>query len=151
MPEAIVLVGCSKGNLTFQASHGQFSSDHRFLAASLTKLFISWFTLQGVEEKQLCLEDKLTVYLDWELLEGKHVFEGQADGIELTVANLLYQTSGLSVCYLEGADNLAERLVQKDYSASVQDRIRLTKSLEAHFKPRTSGFIVVWSRRRVTC
>lgn len=139
VPEATLLVGCSKGNLTYQASHGHFSSDHRFLAASLTKLFISCLILQLVEEKKLSLEDKLTVYLDRELLEGLHVFEGQDDSFELTVANLLYQTSGLPDCYLEGADNFAEDLVHGDYSAGIQDRIRLTKNLEAHFKPGTSG------------
>lgn len=137
--EAILLIDGSKDDQIYQTSQGNFSKDDHFLAASLTKLFISALILKLVDENRLRLEEPLGGYFDRELLEGLHVFEGQDLSAELRVADLLCQTSGLADCYVEGETPLVEQLLAGDFSISIQERIRLTKALGAHFRPAAPG------------
>lgn len=139
VPEAILFIEDSKGTFTHQARQGELTIDRPFLAASLTKMFVTCLILQLVEEERLNLADGLVSYFDRGTLEGLHVFEGKDYSFDLTVADLLFQTSGLADSYLEGPSNFSKRLVSEDFSVTNEERIQLTKSLSAHFKPGTTG------------
>lgn len=139
VPEAVLLVESSQDAFTHQAIHGDYSIDHPFLTASLTKLFTTCLILQLVEEGPLKLDDHLEHYLSSQALEGLHTIEGKDASFDLTIRHLLFQTSGLPDIYQEGSSNFSERLLREDFRVSNQERLKLTKNLPAHFKPGAQG------------
>ncbi len=72
------------------------NGDEPFIAASITKIFISVIILQMQEEAKLSIEDKVIQYLDPDLIRQLTTFGGNSHEEVLTIEHLLRHTSGIS-------------------------------------------------------
>src|SRR5699024_5117466 len=66
-----------------------------FTVASITKLFTTACMLILREQDKLALDDEVTIYFVGEPLSGLHVYKGEECSSKITIAHLLFQTSGL--------------------------------------------------------
>jgi D-alanyl-D-alanine carboxypeptidase len=135
--EAVLLVENTKGDLSVSCGYGDKHRDSPLTMASTAKLFTTVCILQLWEQGRLSLEDKVARYVDEAVLEGLHVFKGRGYSLELTLADLLFQTSGLPDYFEEGS-NMRKRTLTEDYSISFAQMVEMTKNLRPHFAPRHS-------------
>lgn len=70
--------------------------------ASITKLFTTTCILILLEQGKLSLNNKISEYFDENIIKGIHIYNGKDYSFELTISDLLFQTSGLPDVYLEG-------------------------------------------------
>lgn len=93
------------------AENEQFTTDHQFIIASLTKPITATAVLQLVEEGQLQLDAKVSNWLDLGVLNSLTAINGVGHGADLTVRQLLNHTSGIfdylnnGQVHLEGFQN----------------------------------------------
>jgi CubicO group peptidase (beta-lactamase class C family) len=103
-------------------SHGdRVTADTPFLLASVSKSITAVGIMQLVEAGKLRLDAPVTEYLPW--------FKMGGSGGAITVANLLYQTSGLPE--IEGQNAHLRRDAPDALEAGVRDLARVS----LHFKP----------------
>lgn len=69
------------------------------------------------------------------MLNNLHMYRGREYSKELTLSNLLFQTSGLPDIYEEGRNRTKKRAIQKDMQFNFDDIITMTKQLKPHFAP----------------
>lgn len=88
--------------------------------ASVGKLFTSTIVSMLYEQDRLSFDDRISTYLDEELMQGLHVYKGTEYSQEITIGQLLQQRSGLY-------DNfwpLVKRLLEDDtFDMSPRDAI----------------------------
>lgn len=107
--------------------------------ASITKLFTTTCILILLEQGKLSLKDKIIKYFDINTLNGIHVYNGNDYSSELTISDLLFQTSGLPDVYFEGKDIVRNRIIKDDIYISSSDTITMVKNLKPHFEPGRKG------------
>jgi D-alanyl-D-alanine carboxypeptidase len=100
--------------------------------ASVGKLFTS--TIIGLlhEEGKLSFEDKISRYLDHELLDGLHVYKGKDYSSEIQIRHLLNQSSGLPDNFYPLFDKL---LKNHDFSMPPREAVEWTKENAAPSAP----------------
>lgn len=135
--ECICLIENGKGDYRWSRGYGGRELETPFLMASITKLFTTACIIKLLEDSRLKLTDKVSEYLDPDLLKGIHVFKGTDYSYMLTIAHLLFQTSGLPDWFLDGKTSYAKRMVQEDFSFSFEDVLEATKTIEPKFAPDT--------------
>ena len=133
--EGILLIENTKGDFSFSKGYGGKELDSPILMASITKLFTTTCTLKLFEQGKLSLNDKVYNYFKPNILNGIHTYKGKDYSSELTISDLLFQTSGLPDVFLEGKDNMKNRIIQEDYYISFPDMINRVKDLKPHFDP----------------
>lgn len=133
--EATILIENTNGDFTHSINYGKKDIDSPLLMASITKLFTTACIFHLVDQGKLSLEDKITKYMNSDTLKGLQTYKGHDYTSELTIRNLLFQTSGLPDVFEEGKQNLRKQLVTEDVSIHFHDMITLTKELRAHFPP----------------
>jgi len=131
--EAVLLAENLEGDFSIKNEYGGRNIHSPLLLASITKLFITACILILQEKNKLSLEDTLTVYFDERTLKGLHIFRGKEYSREITIANLLFQTSGLPDWFEEGG--FKKLAVQKDFCVDFEEMLDKTKSLKSHFSP----------------
>jgi len=134
--EAVLLVENTKGDFSFSKGYGGKEIDSLFLMASITKLFTTACILILSEQKRLSLDDKITQYFNNSILKGLHVYAGNEYTSELTIVDLLFQTSGLPDVYEEGKGSTKKRLIEEDFYFTLEEQIAGTKKLRPHFAPK---------------
>jgi CubicO group peptidase (beta-lactamase class C family) len=112
-----------------------FQADTPFLLASVSKPITAVGIMQLVEAGKLRLNAPVTEYLPW--------FKVGGSGGAITVANLLYQTSGLPE--IEGQNVHLRRDAPDALEAGVRDLARVSQ----HFKPGSSWEYELSSARRL--
>ena len=132
--EAVLLVENTKGDMSACYGYGGKHGDSPLTMASTAKLFTTVCILQLWEQDRLSLEDKVARYVDEEVLEGLHVYKGREYSFELTVADLLFQISGLPDYFEEGS-NMRKRTITEDYHITFDQMVKQTKKLRPHFAP----------------
>ncbi|MBU5425065.1 beta-lactamase family protein [Tissierella pigra] len=137
--EGILLIENTSGEFSLMKRYGEKELNSPLLMASITKLFTTTCILILLEQNKLSLEDKIVNYFDINILKGIHVYKGREYSFELTVSDLLFQTSGLPDVYLEGENSLINRIIQEDFHINFCDTISSVKKLKPHFKPRKKG------------
>lgn len=135
--ECICLIENGKGDYRWSKGYGGRELETPFLMASITKLFTTASIIKLLEDSKLMLTDQIAEYLEPDLIKGIHVFRGTDYSYKLTIANLLFQTSGLPDWFLDGKTSYAKRMVQEDFSFSFEDVVEATKKLEPKFAPDT--------------
>lgn len=70
--------------------------------ASITKMFTTACVLKLCENEQLSLDDKLPLYFTEKQLKGLHVYKVHEYSFDLTISDLLFQTSGLPDIFEDG-------------------------------------------------
>ncbi|WP_207649544.1 serine hydrolase domain-containing protein [Desulfitobacterium chlororespirans] len=107
------------------------------MIASITKLFTTACILILQEQGEISLDNKVTKFFGHSMLSGLHVYKSQEYSYELTLYDLLFQTSGLPDAYEETRNSIKKRVIYEDAYISFDDMIEIAKSLEPHFAPRT--------------
>jgi len=91
--EAVILVENTKGDFSFDLGYGGRTVDSPIFTASIGKLFTTTCILILEKQNKLVLSDPLTKYFDLSILDGLHIFKGVDYSNQLTISNLLFQTS----------------------------------------------------------
>ncbi len=135
--EAVLFVENENSDFSYNQGYGNKNIDSPILMASITKLFTTTCILALQEQDMLSLDDKITNYFDNSVLGGLHVFRGKEYSQELTISDLLFQTSGLPDVYEEGENSFKLRVIKEDFFYTFNDLVVMTKKLKPHFQPRT--------------
>jgi len=101
----------------------KLQGDELFIAASITKTFVSVCILQMEEEGLLSLEDNVIRYLDEQTIKELTTFEGKSFEKELTLEHLLRHTSGINDYLDKGQVHLDAYKNEPDRRYSLQERI----------------------------
>jgi CubicO group peptidase (beta-lactamase class C family) len=140
--EAVLFVESTKGDFSERHGYGGRDIDTPMIMASITKMFTTACVLKLCEEKRMSLDDKLPLYFSDEDLRGLHVLGGHEYSRDLTVSDLLFQTSGLSDSFEsanQSASAMMKAILREDVFLSFDDAIAETKLLKPRFAPNTGG------------
>lgn len=135
--ESVLFIQNGNGDFSYKNEYGGKSIDAPLLMASITKLFTTTCILILLEQGKLSLDDKVTRFFDDGKLSGLHLYKGQEYTAKLTIAHLLFQTSGLPDVSEEGKNNLRKRVLQEDMNITIDEIIAFTKEMKPHFAPDT--------------
>ncbi|MBN1380213.1 MAG: beta-lactamase family protein [Deltaproteobacteria bacterium] len=127
-----------------QNSGTPMTKDTPIYIASITKLYTAAVVMRLHEKNFLSLDDPMSKYLPDKLIGGIHVYEGKDYSRDITIRQLLSQTSGIADYYSEkGQDgkSLFELFLEEpDRSWTVDETIeRARKDLKPHFPPGTGA------------
>ena len=134
--EAVLYVENSSGDFSESYGYGGQNIDSPMVLASVTKLFTTACILKLAEDKHLSLDDKISLYIDNEILRGLHVYKNVEYSYDLTISNLLFQTSGLPD-YFNHSKLVNDAIQNKDTYITFEQYIEETKKLAPHFAPNT--------------
>jgi D-alanyl-D-alanine carboxypeptidase len=87
------------GRVNFQGGVGNATADSAYFIASITKMFTATVIMQLADEGLLDLDASIKHYLPDLQLDGIHVYDGVDYSKQLTVYQLMHQTSGLADYY----------------------------------------------------
>lgn len=135
--EAVLFVENKKGDFSYNKGCSGKDINSPLLMASVTKLFTTTCILALKERGKLSLDDKITKYFDSTVLDGLHIYKGKEYSFELTISDLLFQTSGLPDVYEDGENNVKNRVIIEDFFYTFNDILEMTKKLDPHFEPGT--------------
>ncbi|MDW0118532.1 serine hydrolase domain-containing protein [Sporosarcina thermotolerans] len=135
--ESVLFIQNRNGDFSYKNEYGGKSIDAPLLMASITKLFTTTCILILLEQGKLSLDDKVTRFFDNGKLNGLHLYKGQEYTAKLTIAHLLFQTSGLPDVSEEGKNNLRKRVLHEDMNITIDELIALTKKMKPLFAPNT--------------
>ncbi len=132
--EAALLVE-DTGGFTYSEGYGGKDVDSPMVIASITKLFTTACILILCERGRLSLEEGLPAYFNPRLLRNLHLYKGKDYSYELTIYDLLHQTSGLPDVYIEGGRSLRRDVIEQDLYIDFERMLALAKALKPHFAP----------------
>lgn len=132
-----------QGNFEWAGASGNMNKASSFFIASTTKLFVTTIILQLIEQNKLSLEDKISNFLNPEILSGLHLFNQNKYSEKITIENLLAHTSGIPD-YFQDKNKAGKSLEDKlksgqDCKWTAEEAIERSKSIQAHFIPGTKG------------
>jgi D-alanyl-D-alanine carboxypeptidase len=121
------------------------TKDTPIYIASVTKLYTATIIMRLYEKGALSLNDPMSRYLPEELIRGIHVYKGRDYSQEITIKQLLSNTSGIADYYTErpkGGKSVFESLLENpERTWRVDETIEWTRDkLEPHFRPGTDAF-----------
>jgi CubicO group peptidase (beta-lactamase class C family) len=132
-----------KDGLIWEGASGNIGPGQLYFIASTTKLFTTAIVLNLRSKGLLSLDDKISRYLDQQVVNGLHVFKGNDHSAELTVRHLLSHTSGLPDYFQNKGANgksLEDDLIgKKDQHWTFGEAIDRTKKIKPLFVPGTKG------------
>jgi len=134
--EAVLFVENSSGDFSKSYGHGGRTIDSPMVLASVTKLFTTACVLKLVEDGRLSLDDKISIYFDDKILKGLHVYKNIEYSYDLTISNLLFQTSGLPD-YFGNSKLVNDAIQNKDTYITFEQYIEETKKFAPRFAPNT--------------
>lgn len=130
--EGVLLVENTKGDFSYSKGYGGKDINSPLLMASITKLFTTTCILALLEQKRLSLSNKISEYFEDDVLKGLHIYAGKEYSYELTISDLLFQTSGLPDEFEERNNKNA---IEDSY-ITFTEYITSVKRLKPHFAPR---------------
>ena len=140
--ESCLLVENSKGDFSESFGYGGRNVDTPMFIASITKLFTTTCVLKLCEQRRLSFDDTISKYFSRDLLSGLHALKGHEYSFNLTVSDLLFQTSGLPDAY-EGLNNknsiLKKAILVGDIYITFEQYLNEVKSLAPRFAPNTGN------------
>jgi len=121
------------------------TKDTPIYIASVTKLYTATAIMKLYEEGALSLDDPMSKYLPADLIKGINVYKGKDYSNEITIKQLLSQTSGIADYYMEkGKDGKSAfdiLVADPNSSWTVDGAIARTRDeLQPHFAPGTGAF-----------
>lgn len=130
-----------KGEFKWQRETGALKGDKSFPVASVTKLYVTAVIMKLVDEGKLSLESKIAQYLPREVVQGLHIYKGKDYSEEITIKQLIAQTSGLPDYYTEGVKGKPplEQQIGEDPELCFEEVLTLNKQLSPHFEPDKKG------------
>lgn len=132
-----------KDGASWLGASGNISTDQSYFIASTTKLFTTAIILHLKSEGKLSLDDKIRKYLDNNILNGLHSYEGKDYTNELIIKHLLAHTSGLPDYFQNKGVNgksLEDEIVNgNDQFWTFEKAIERTKAMKPLFAPGTKN------------
>ena len=125
------------GDFLYKNIYGDREFDAPFVIASITKLFTTTCILAMKDDNLLSLDDKVSDYFGDETMKGLHIYNGVDYSYELTISNLLFQTSGLPDYSEGGQRNIRSFSILDNVYLDFSQKIEMSKELEPHFAPGT--------------
>jgi CubicO group peptidase (beta-lactamase class C family) len=118
---------------------GNIARDEPYFIASTTKLFTTAIVLKLRATGRLSLEDKISKFIDPQILSGLHNYKGISYGENLTIRQLLAHTTGLPD-YFQGKDTRRKSLEDEitsgnDQSWTFEQAMERTKKMSPLFAP----------------
>ncbi|MCU9533670.1 serine hydrolase domain-containing protein [Streptococcus sp. CSL10205-OR2] len=135
LPRAIIRLKKRHSDDYIQLSHGDIKEDTPFVLASVTKLWMTTIILQLIDQKKLDYKTIITNFFSKEKLKNLHHYAGKDQTKHITIADLLFQTSGLPNVFYEEPILLKNRIKQEDFSYEFSDMLDWVKQTESHFIP----------------
>jgi CubicO group peptidase (beta-lactamase class C family) len=128
-----------KDGISWIGTSGNISTDQPYFIASTTKLFTTAIILRLKSEGKLSLDDKISKYLQSNILSGLHVYKGNDYSNDLTIKHLLAHTSGLPDYFQDKGPNgksLADEIANgNDQFLTFEQVIDRTKTMRPKFPP----------------
>ncbi|MCH1627047.1 serine hydrolase domain-containing protein [Ferdinandcohnia quinoae] len=128
-------------NLAVGSSEGvDAHPEQPFLIASITKLFTAVLIGILVEQNKISFEDKISTYLDNDVMQNLHVYKGKDYSNEIRIKHLLNHTSGLN-CYFEDKPQNGQSMIDMVINDTTRFWTPLEvvdwskKHLKSHFPP----------------
>jgi len=131
--EAVLLVENRKGDFSAELGYGGRTADSPLFTASIGKMFTTSCILILEEQGKLSLSDPISKYLDKSILEGLHSFKGTDYARQLTISNLLFQTSGIPDWLEHGRDK--QIFIDNDVFLSFEEKIASIQEDKRFFAP----------------
>jgi len=132
-----------RDTLTWFGSSGNIAIDQQYFIASTTKLFTTAIVLNLQSKEKLNLENKISDFLDINILHGLHVFKGIDYSSDLTILHLLSHTSGIPDYFQNKASNgksLEDEIIRgSDQYWTFEQAIDRAMSMKPLFVPGTKG------------
>lgn len=139
------------GGMTFQIEDekdfswskesGKMVNEQSYPLASITKMYTTTVIFALADEGKLSLEDPISKYLSEEVTNGIHVYKGTDYGKQITISQLLSQTSGLPDYYTENGKEFKAlgASFSKDQGINFDEILVRTRGLNPHFAPGTKN------------
>jgi D-alanyl-D-alanine carboxypeptidase len=136
--ECVLLVENSNGDFSYSNGYGGKKIYSPLLMASITKLFTTTCILFLQEHGKLLLNDKISKYLDDTIMDGLHIYNGKEYSYELTISDLLFQTSGLPDELEDGRNGVKNFCLKDDSYITFSENLAEVKRQKANFAPSTA-------------
>lgn len=122
---------------------GDMSPGNQFFIASTTKLYVTASILKLRELGKIQLTDKISCYLDTEILSGIHHYQGSEYSYDITIGQLMAHTSGLPDYFEQERQSSkslkVELLAGHDHAWSFETVMEDVKQMNPHFPPGKKG------------
>jgi Beta-lactamase class C and other penicillin binding proteins len=135
--EAALYVENSTSNFSESYGYGGRDVDSPMIIASVTKMITAASVLKLCKKGQLSLDDKISLYIDDETLQRLHVYKGVEYSGELTISDLIFQTSGLPD-YFTNSGWVKNKFLNEDQYITFDQYIEEVKKLPPNFAPNTN-------------
>lgn len=136
---AVLRVESGDGSLAYAAAAGEMRAGDRYFLASVTKLYVTAVVLRLQHEGRLRLDDRIVQFFPDGALPGLHVLRGVDYTGEITVAQLLANTSGLPDYFFgktaSGKSAADELLAGVDEPWPLERVLATTRALKPRFRP----------------
>ena len=111
--------------------------DKKFPIGGVTKLFTIACALKLIENKRLILDSKLSIYLTEEESKNLCTYKGEDYTKEITIRDLIFQTSGLPDYF---TNMVKQQIPSGDVKYTFQDKLEWTRELKGIDKPGKSVY-----------
>ena len=137
------IAAVSAAGQAYADNSSSMTTDSPYFLASITKMYTATVVLKLARSGQIYLGAPISDYLPAGLIAGIHVIDGTDHSGQITVAQLVNQTSGLADYFdgkPDGGGSLADDLKQgRDRSLSIEDIIAIVRRLSPEFAPGAGG------------
>ncbi|WP_082232088.1 serine hydrolase domain-containing protein [Halobacillus massiliensis] len=130
---AVLCIEKGDDSLSLISGAGNLNANTPYFIASVTKLYVTAVLMKLKSENRLHLNDKISKYISQDILDGLHVRKGVDYSKEITVKQLMANTSGIPD-YFTGAA-VAELIKGKDQCWDFDRVMNAAKKRRAKFPP----------------
>lgn len=120
-------------SLSLLKGAGNLTIDRPYFIASVTKLYVTAVLLNLRSKNSLNLHDKISDYLKDETMHELHIFKGKDYSREITIKQLMSNTSGIPDYFSTGA--VRELTTGKDQTWGFERTLASAKQKEPKFTP----------------
>lgn len=140
---AVLCVHQGDDSFSWVGASGNIKEEDPYFIASVTKLFITTILLKLRAEQHLSFEDKIGVHLSEDIIRGLHVRNGVEYSHEITIRQLMANTSGLPDYFTQKQPNgrtIGSDLIKgADEAWPIEKILPLVKRIKPKFIPGQKG------------
>ena len=130
---AVLCVESGDNSLSYSSAAGNLTTDQPYFIASVTKLYVTTVLLKLKSEHRLTLQDKISQYFSDDLLHGLHIYKGKDYSKEITIKQLMSNTSGIPDYFSAAATK--ELIAGIDQSWDLERELTSVKQMKPKFAP----------------
>lgn len=140
---AILCVESGDGSLSWCGAAGNLQAGQRYFIASVTKMYVTVVVLRLRQEGRIDLDDPIGRHLPADLIRGLHVMGGVDRTADITVRQLISNTSGITDYFFgkgpDGKRSADALLGGKDEAWPVERIVERVRTLRPRFLPGQRG------------